>query len=184
MRGTIFRRGDDASDEIEDGETKVNAIAPDGDVEEAFTLNDEYPIDGMKLDKNQTVYLVLGTNLYAYQLNGKKKWKTEIDYGLAEMELDKNGMLYVRTYDSLYAISPEGSITWKLNGLNYYSNFALGNDGVIYVSDSESLTAYKTGKAAEEKKVKTLTVNMKSLSITKGKSLTKPHTAKRRFPLR
>jgi hypothetical protein len=163
--GTIYGAYSD-----EEGETTIIVIAPDGDVEEAFTLNDENTIDGIALGKNETVYLALGNNLYAYQLDGKKKWKVELDYAPAKMETDQNGLLYVRTYESLYAITPEGSITWKLNDLNYFSNFALGKEGVIYVSDSESLTAYKTGKAAEEKKVKTLTVNKKSLSITKGKS--------------
>jgi hypothetical protein len=153
-----------------EGETNITVIAPSGEVKEEFTLNDENTIEGIELGKNETVYLALGNDLYAYQLDGKKKWKIELDYVPNKMESDKNGMLYVITSGSLFSISPEGSITWKLTDLNYYFNFALGNDGVIYVSDGDTLTAYKTDNSAEEKKVKALSVNKKSLSITKGKS--------------
>ncbi|MFA5343635.1 MAG: FG-GAP-like repeat-containing protein [Kiritimatiellia bacterium] len=95
-----------------------------------------------------SVYCGFGTNLYAFDAQGRQRWKTAcagvlVNLGGTEEQglgttpaVSTNGTIYVTTDTpgSLQAISPTGGIMWTVSADNRseFSSPAIGNDGTIY----------------------------------------------------
>ncbi|MDD5679593.1 MAG: SBBP repeat-containing protein, partial [Kiritimatiellae bacterium] len=100
-----------------------------------------------------SVYFGAGTNLYAFDAQGRRRWVTEcagllVDeagsatppfttYGLGSIPaVSTNGTIYV-TIDlpgSLQAISPTGGVKWtnSVDSASEFSSPAIGSDGTVY----------------------------------------------------
>ncbi len=90
--------------------------------------------------KDTIIYVVLGENLCAMNLNGTKKWKFPTGNKIySPAVFDSNGNIYVVTSDNnLYAINPDGTRKWKLSAkINAFISPFIGNDNTIYVCSTD-----------------------------------------------
>jgi hypothetical protein len=71
--------------------------------------------------------------LYSLTLDGKIRWKLQVNPPHAPPLSDAKGTLYVSGGNALRAIGTGGAVLWAQEGLGQCTGMALSDDGTLYV---------------------------------------------------